>query len=140
MRAFWGATQRQQKEGLELGKKECDIIDAYCKEKNIEKIMIYCFDIDGTICSNTDGEYEDAKPFLEIIERVNRLFDEGNTIYFYTARGATTGKDWSEKTKSQLQKWSVKYHQVFFGKPTADIYIDDKAMSLKDWLTKATNG
>jgi len=65
--------------------------------------MIYCFDIDGTICSNTDGEYEDAKPFFEIIERVNRLFEEGNTIYFYTARGASTGKDWSEITKSHRE-------------------------------------
>lgn len=32
----WGTTQRQQKEGLEFGKKEYDIIDAYCKEKNID--------------------------------------------------------------------------------------------------------
>ena len=24
----------------------------------------YCFDIDGTICTNTWGEYEDAEPFL----------------------------------------------------------------------------
>ena len=32
----WGTTQREQKEGLEFGKKEYDIIDAYCKEKNIE--------------------------------------------------------------------------------------------------------
>jgi|SRR3972149_875280 len=101
--------------------------------------MIYCFDIDGTICSNTDGEYEDAKPFFEIIERVNRLFEEGNTIYFYTARGASTGKDWSEITKSQLETWSVKYHQLFFGKPTADIYIDDKAIGIKDWLNKVNN-
>lgn len=32
----WGTTQREQKEGLEFGKKEYDIIDAYCKEKGIE--------------------------------------------------------------------------------------------------------
>ncbi len=31
----WGTTQRAQKEGLEFGKKEYDIIDAYCREKNI---------------------------------------------------------------------------------------------------------
>lgn len=31
----WGTTQREQKEGLELGKAEYDAIDAYCKEKGI---------------------------------------------------------------------------------------------------------
>lgn len=32
----WGSTQRAQKEGLEFGKKEYDIIDSYCKEQHIE--------------------------------------------------------------------------------------------------------
>ncbi|MFA4848323.1 MAG: N-acetylneuraminate synthase family protein [Methanoregula sp.] len=32
----WGKTQRDQKAGLEFGKKEYDIINAYCKEKKIE--------------------------------------------------------------------------------------------------------
>ena len=32
----WGTTQREQKEGLEFGKEEYDIIDAYCREKKIE--------------------------------------------------------------------------------------------------------
>ena len=31
----WGTTQRQQKEGLEFGKHQYDVIDAYCKEKDI---------------------------------------------------------------------------------------------------------
>ena len=32
----WGTTMREQKLGLEFNKKEYDIIDNYCKEKNIE--------------------------------------------------------------------------------------------------------
>ena len=32
----WGTTNRQQKEGLEFGKEEYDIIDAYCKSAGIE--------------------------------------------------------------------------------------------------------
>lgn len=32
----WGTTQREQKEGLEFGKEEYDIIDSYCKEHHIE--------------------------------------------------------------------------------------------------------
>jgi len=31
----WGTTQREQKEGLEFGKEEYDIIDSYCKERGI---------------------------------------------------------------------------------------------------------
>lgn len=96
--------------------------------------MVYCFDIDGTICSNTEGEYEKAEPFMGILRRVNKLFDEGHTIYFYTARGATTGFDWKELTQRQLETWGVKYHGLFFGKPTADLYVDDKSINTSDWL------
>ena len=32
----WGTTNRQQKEGLEFGRKEYDEIDRYCKNKGIE--------------------------------------------------------------------------------------------------------
>lgn len=32
----WGKTQRDQKMGLEFNKSEYDVIDQYCKEKNIE--------------------------------------------------------------------------------------------------------
>lgn len=96
--------------------------------------MIYCFDIDGTICTNTEGKYDEAAPFFDIINKVNKLFEQGNTIYFYTARGVTTGIDWRKTTESQFQNWGVKYHELFFGKPTADLYIDDKCINIKDWL------
>jgi hypothetical protein len=96
--------------------------------------MTYCFDIDGTICSNTDGDYEKAKPFTEVIEAVNSLFEGGHTIYFYTARGSTTGINWEKKTERQLAKWGVKYHKLFLGKPNADLYVDDKSTNVSDWL------
>ncbi|OGO18304.1 MAG: N-acetylneuraminate synthase [Chloroflexi bacterium RBG_16_50_11] len=32
----WGTTQRAQKEGLEFGKKEYDIIDKYCRQRGID--------------------------------------------------------------------------------------------------------
>ena len=38
--------------------------------------MIYVFDIDGTICSLTDGEYENAKPLQERINKVNKLYEK----------------------------------------------------------------
>jgi ribonucleotide monophosphatase NagD (HAD superfamily) len=96
--------------------------------------MTYCFDIDGTICSNTDGEYEKAQPYAEAIRAVNALYQEGNTIYFYTARGSTTGIDWRATTEKQLAQWGVTYHRLFFGKPNADVYVDDKGINLDDWM------
>lgn len=95
--------------------------------------MIYCLDIDGTLCTNTDGDYSKAQPFHEIIAQVNRLYDEGHRILLYTARGATTGIDWREVTERQLEEWNMQYHALFMGKPTADVYIDDKAMNSADW-------
>lgn len=96
--------------------------------------MIYCFDIDGTICTNTNGDYKNAKPFFDVIKKINHLYDGDNIIYFYTARGATTGIDWKEATENQFEEWGVKFHKLFFGKPTADLYIDDKCINIKEWL------
>ena len=64
--------------------------------------MVYVFDIDGTICTNTNGDYEEAKPFTDIIESINSLYDNGDTIKMMTARGATTGYDWTLLTENQL--------------------------------------
>jgi len=91
----------------------------------------YCFDIDGTICTNTNGDYEKAKPFIDRIKIVNKLYIEGNKIIMFTARGSTTNLDWTELTKQQLKEWGVKYHELIFGKPEADMFIDDKGISDK---------
>ena len=38
--------------------------------------MTYVFDIDGTICSLTDGNYQEAKPFEDRIELINYMKTE----------------------------------------------------------------
>ena len=55
-------------------------------------------------------------------------------VTLFTARGSATGKDWVETTKLQLKKWGVLYDQLLFGKPAGDIYIDDKAINITDWV------
>jgi hypothetical protein len=96
--------------------------------------MIFCFDIDGTICTNTDGDYEHAEPFPEVIERINRLAEEGHSILLQTARGFTTGIDWRSVTEDQMARWGVTYESLTLGKPTADVYIDDKGLNFYDWF------
>lgn len=90
-------------------------------------------DIDGTICSQ-EQDYSKAKPFLERIAHLNKLYDEGYTIIYYTARGTETGIDWREITEKQFDDWGVKYHYLMFGKPSADYYIDDKGIEYERWV------
>jgi capsule biosynthesis phosphatase len=100
-------------------------------------MTIYVFDIDGTICENNNGDYETAKPIELRIRAVNKLFDAGNTIILNTARGMGSNENnaqlathkWRDLTIAQLNEWGVKYHEIYFGKPAGDIYIDDKGQS-----------
>ena len=91
--------------------------------------MIYCFDLDGTICTNTNGVYEEASPHYDRISMINHLYDDNHRIIIDTARCATTKINWEELTKTQLETWGVKYHEVRLGhKLNADIFVDDKGI------------
>ncbi len=96
---------------------------------------VFCLDIDGVL-----GRYADIKdmnqsyannlPNHDVIEICNRLYDNGNKIVLYTARGTGSGIDWSQETEKQLKNWGLKYHKLYFGKPPATYYIDDKMLDL----------
>ena len=97
-----------------------------------EKNKTYCIDIDGTLCTEM-CEYKDAKPILKVINKINNLYNN-NKIILFTARGYTSKKIWKELTEKQLKKWNVKYHELIFGKPFADYYIDNKAIDILNWV------
>jgi len=89
--------------------------------------LIYYVDIDETICTSPDSrDYSMAIPLQDRISIINELYDSGNTIIYWTARGTGTGIDWSEITKKQFEEWGVKYNDLKFGKPVYDLFIDDK--------------
>ena len=92
-----------------------------------EARLTYCFDIDGTLCTDTGGVYESARPYSDRIAHVNALYRDGHVVKLFTARGSTTGIDWRPLTVQQLQAWGVQYHELILGKPYADIFVDDKA-------------
>jgi hypothetical protein len=92
--------------------------------------MKYIIDIDGTICTVTNGDYSNAEPYLSRISHFNMLYDAGNEIHYWTARGANTGKNWEELTLKQLNDWGVKYTSAKTGKPAYDIWVDDKAFNV----------
>ena len=74
--------------------------------------LIYCFDIDETLCKSKNLDYTMSTPYPDRIKAVNELYDKGFTIKLYTARGSKTGIDWSELTKQQLSDWGLKYHEL----------------------------
>ena len=98
--------------------------------------MIYAVDIDGTICTDTKGNYDKCKPYTNVIEKINEMYDSGHTILLFTARGTTSGRDLYDFTKHQVESWNLKFHQLILGKPHFDILIDDKAINNKEWYKK----
>ena len=95
----------------------------------------YCFELDNTLCSTIGEDYSKSEPIQKRIEIVNKLYDEGNKVIIFTARGSVTGIDWTELTKKQLQSWNLKYTKLLLGKPAADFYIDDKAADPFGWFS-----
>lgn len=91
-------------------------------------------DIDETICYYANKrEYPLALPDKKSIEKINKLYDEGHTITYYTARGTVTGIDWFETTKFQLEAWGCKYHKLSVGKkPDYDLLICDKTKRIEE--------
>ena len=91
-------------------------------------------DIDETICFyKGERNYPDAQPNLANIEKINTLYDEGNEITYWTARGSFTGLDWFDLTKKQLKEWGCKYHKLSVGeKPAYDLLICDKTKRIEE--------
>jgi hypothetical protein len=92
-----------------------------------------CFDLDGVLCTNTFGDYESAEPLEWAIARINALSRAGHRIVILTARGSATGIDWGAPTRAQLDRWGVHYDEIVLGKPSADVYIDDRAVHSDAW-------
>lgn len=93
---------------------------------------VFVFDIDGVILNTelTKEGYDVLSYSRPIVEKINHYYDRGNTIILWT------GRHWNHLrvTELQLKHAGVKYHSLVLGKPAADYYIDDKAVSTEDFL------
>lgn len=108
---------------------------------NNKKLRI-CIDLDGTICTiRKDGEtYADVKVKPGAAERIHALRAAGHTIIINTARNmGSTGhnvgkalKNVGQITFEWLEKNGIEYDEIFFGKPNADITIDDRVLRFQD--------
>jgi hypothetical protein len=95
-------------------------------------------DIDETICFYTGKRvYNLAEPNLENIGKINKLYDDGWKIVYWTSRGSTSGVDYYEYTKNKLVEWGCKFHDLVTGtspnpKPHFDLIIDDKSKRIEE--------
>jgi len=108
----------------------------------------YCFDIDGVICKTKKDDYKNSKPIKKSIKIINELYDDGNIVLIFTARFMGRSKDNIKIAKkvgykftyNQLKKWNLKFHKLIFGKPSFDLFVDDKSIFFqKDWQKKISN-
>jgi hypothetical protein len=106
-------------------------------KKRSKKII--CFDLDGVLCSTIRGNYRYSKPIKKNIKIVNDLFFKGYYIKIFSARFMGRYNDnrnlaipiAKKITISQLKNWNVRYHKLILGKPSYDIFVDDKALFFK---------
>lgn len=96
-------------------------------------MKIIYVDIDETICMTPKTrEYKDATPIKENIKKINKLYDEGNTIVYWTSRGSRKQIDWFDLTYKQLNEWGVKFNELKVDKPYYDLFIDDKTLRIEE--------
>ena len=93
-------------------------------------------DIDETICFYNGVDrlgYKNAIPNEKNIAKINKLYNEGHEITYWTARGSYSGIDYLELTANQLDEWGCQYHELSVGeKPAYDLLICDKTKRIEE--------
>ena len=82
----------------------------------------YLIDIDGTICDDIPNEEPErmatAALYPEALETLNKWFEEGHIITFFTSRT----EEHRVVTEAWLDEHGFKYHGILFGKPRGGNY------------------
>lgn len=115
--------------------------------KDKKKLRI-CIDLDGTICEirQDPQTYADVKVKEGAREMIHNLRAAGHTVIINTARNmGSTGhnvgkalKNVGKITFEWLDKNGIEYDEIFFGKPNADITIDDRVVRFEDNWSEMT--
>lgn len=111
-------------------------------KNHLRKFNTVVVDIDDTIAFHKDrDDIANATANENVINKINELHDKNWKIILFTARGDRSCKTLEEKidkygqlTKDWLNAHNVKYDELKFGKPNADYYVDDKNISIEEFL------
>ena len=110
--------------------------------------MRIVFDLDGVICElkKPSESYSEVIPKKKVIQKMRDLKEEGHYLIIHTGRHMRTCegdvgkviKKVGKVTEDWLEKCNVPYDELIFGKPYADLYIDDLGIefSTKDDMDK----
>jgi hypothetical protein len=114
------------------------------KKLSADDRQVVLVDVDETICFYGEKRsYNLAVPNQINIDKINKLYDEGWYVIYWTARGGSKksralGKCYYEFTWKQLETWGCKFHDLSTGskgkyiKPPSDLIIDDKAKRIEE--------
>ena len=135
-----------------------DFIIATGKQYTVKNFVERCFKyLDIKIKWSGSGVNEVARivkydqnkypHFKKNIKVINNLFDKGFKIKLHTARYMGRSKENRAKAKikseqittKQLNLWGVKFHKLIFGKPSYDVFVDDKAITFDKMWVKNLN-
>ena len=106
-----------------------------------EKTKNYLIDIDGTICDDIPNEEPErmvtCQPYPDALEIINKWYDEGHIITFFTSRTEVH----REITESWLKSQGFKYHGLLVGKPRGGNYhwIDNHLVKATRFKGKFTD-
>ena len=118
------------------------------KKLKLNKKLVFCFDIDNTICKTIGSDYIKSAPIKNNIKSINNLHKKGHYIKIFTSRymgrtnsnSAKAKKLGYKKTLNQLKSWKLSFDVLIMGKPRFDIYVDDKNLSFKsNWADYINN-
>ncbi|KAF4444948.1 capsule biosynthesis phosphatase [Fusarium acutatum] len=126
-------TPEQLQELLAALKKDNHSMPATLKKRR------FCFDLDMTLVGvpAVSGDYSTCPPISKNIRLVQQLYKAGHYIIIQTARRMKTHSgnpgrvlaDVGLVTFKQLSDYEIPYHEINFGKPYADVYVDDLAVN-----------
>lgn len=112
--------------------------------------MRICLDLDGVICElKQKGQtYLDVAPIEGAIDKIKQLKEAGHYVIIQTARHMKTCESnlglvnarITKMTLDWLEKHDIPYDEIYFGKPWAQIYIDDNALRFENWSSISEDG
>jgi capsule biosynthesis phosphatase len=112
--------------------------------------MRICIDLDGVICRlrEPDQSYEELEPVPGAVEKMRQLKAAGHYLIICTARHMKTcqgnvGQAVARQgavTLEWLARHDIPYDEIHFGKPHAQVYIDDNAVRFESWNAIAPDG
>jgi capsule biosynthesis phosphatase len=112
--------------------------------------MRICVDLDGVICElrKPGQSYEELQPVRGAVDKLKRLREAGHYIIIATARHMKTCKGnigqvlarQGQATLEWLARHKIEYDEIYFGKPHANVYIDDNAVAFRSWDEIAADG